>query len=1345
MSAWNKKILKDLNDEQERAVTYGRGPLLIVAGAGTGKTQVITRRIAYLVESKVAKPEEILALTFTEKAALEMEERVDVLVSYGYTEFWISTFHAFGDRILREKALDIGLPPDFQVLSVPEQVIFFREHLFEFPLSYYRPLGNPTRHIQSILNVISRAKDEDISTEKYLDYAQNLEKRAMENPEDEALKEVAVKEKEIARCYKKYQELLANAGKIDFGDQIHLTLKLLREHPSVLKEYQNRFRYLLIDEFQDTNYSQFQLVKLLAKKHRNITVVGDDDQCLPPGTLVKMKKGEKKIEEIKPGEEVITAVGKGYTTYSRVREVFKRKKKTRFLTFYTENDCRVEVTDNHKMFCFIPPVPYKKDFYYVYLMWGTNLGWSIGTTNDVAARLRLERSADKIVALRSFDSEKEARYYEILWSLKYGIPTVCFMKCDGVNICDDLLKNLYQELDVEQGVKVLVNDLGVELGAHHFSLDGVNRGSKARIKIHLEMCYRRNSFKSSRGRTLVNPSVLHNVSLQTSNEKVIEKLKSAGVPMTKAKKGIRVRIASSDLEKAGVMAEYLRKITGGILESKFSLGTLNIQHKPALVIPASNVLRGFYLPVLKGSKVIYDRVVKIKEEVREETVYDLEIERTHNFVANGVLVHNSIYKFRGAAISNILGFIGTYPDAQQVVLTKNYRSPQPILDAAYRLIKYNNPDRLECRNKIDKRLVAVKEDAATVKFFHYDNTLSEAEGVARLIREKVDQNNYNNYKWADFAILVRANNDADPFLRALNMAEIPWRFSGNEGLYDQEEIKLVICFLRALVNLEDSISLYYLAASDIYRMPARDLTLCMNCASKTNYSLFYIFSHLDSLVELNQELTPQSKTIVDRIMQELEDYIKKSVKISTGEIVYQFITRTGFLNRLTKNPSLKNEQKIKNIARFFELVQSSSRILRDNKPAEFVNYLDLLIQAGDNPAVAEAELEADAVNILTIHKAKGLEFPVVIMASLIDGRFPSRLRSEPISLPDELIDEEEIPSSKTFHRQEERRLFYVGMTRAQRELYFTSARDYGGKSIRKPSPFTLEALDLSPAEVPLRKSSALEIIERSGPQKSPEEFERKKISDDEVIRVSHMQIDDYLTCPLKYKYIHILRVPILRHHAIVYGKALHDAVQSYYRYKMQGEKLSLAEVISCFENSWVNEGFISREHEEERLKKGKLTLMSFYEWAEKEEIVPSSIEEKFSFTLHKDRIVGRWDRVDVVGDKVIITDFKSSEVNDKKKADKKAKDSLQLAIYALAYYKIRGKVPSSVRLHFLETGLEGEASLNYDNFDKTIEKIKQASRGIREGNFDAKPNFMACKQCPYKGICLYEDSKKYIW
>ena len=155
-------------------MTHGTGPLLVVAGAGTGKTEVITRRIAWLIATRRAKPSEILALTFTDKAAEEMAVRVDQLVPYGYTDTAISTFHAFGDSLIREYALELGLPTDVRVLSRPEVVIFLREHLFEFELDAYRPLGDPTRFLAALATLFSRCKDEDISPADYLAHADRL-------------------------------------------------------------------------------------------------------------------------------------------------------------------------------------------------------------------------------------------------------------------------------------------------------------------------------------------------------------------------------------------------------------------------------------------------------------------------------------------------------------------------------------------------------------------------------------------------------------------------------------------------------------------------------------------------------------------------------------------------------------------------------------------------------------------------------------------------------------------------------------------------------------------------------------------------------------------------------------------------------------------------------------------------------------------------------------------------------------------------------------------------------------------------------------------------------------------
>jgi DNA helicase-2/ATP-dependent DNA helicase PcrA len=142
-----ERILEGLNEGQAAAVAHDAGPLLIIAGGAAGP--VITRRIAYLIATRRARPSEILALTFTDKAAIEMEERVDTLVPYGYADVHLSTFHAFGDRLIKENAMELGLTPDFRVLTRVEQVIFLRDHLFEFPLVHYRPLGDPTRHLQA--------------------------------------------------------------------------------------------------------------------------------------------------------------------------------------------------------------------------------------------------------------------------------------------------------------------------------------------------------------------------------------------------------------------------------------------------------------------------------------------------------------------------------------------------------------------------------------------------------------------------------------------------------------------------------------------------------------------------------------------------------------------------------------------------------------------------------------------------------------------------------------------------------------------------------------------------------------------------------------------------------------------------------------------------------------------------------------------------------------------------------------------------------------------------------------------------------------------------------------------
>ena len=267
--------LTKLNKEQRAAVVCNKGPLLIVAGAGTGKTTVITQRIVYLIEKGEARPEEILAVTFTEKAAAEMEERVDVLLPYGYVDLWISTFHSFCERILRDYALDIGLPANFKVLDNATSWLLVYRNLDEFNLNYYKSLGNPTKFIQALISHFSHCKDQAIYPEDYLKYAEELKTRD-DMPEDDETERI----KEVAEAYHVYQRLLLENSSLDFGDLINYCLKLFQKRPLILKKYREKFKYILVDEFQDTNWAQYELIKILAEPENNLTVTADDDQAI---------------------------------------------------------------------------------------------------------------------------------------------------------------------------------------------------------------------------------------------------------------------------------------------------------------------------------------------------------------------------------------------------------------------------------------------------------------------------------------------------------------------------------------------------------------------------------------------------------------------------------------------------------------------------------------------------------------------------------------------------------------------------------------------------------------------------------------------------------------------------------------------------------------------------------------------------------------------------------------------------------------------------------------------------------------------------------------------------------
>ncbi len=1033
-------LLEGLSRDQRRAVTHDDGPLLVVAGAGTGKTQVITRRIAWLIATRRARPSEILALTFTDKAAEEMQERVDRLVPYGYADAAISTFHAFGDRVVRESALELGLPSDVRVLTRPETVLFMRERLFDFDLDLYRPLGDPTRFLDALVALFSRCKDEDVDPAAYLAYVDRLvataadaETRAAAPVATSADREAAAaaadlarRQGELARAFARYQELMARAGHVDFGDQVSLALRLVRESPAALERLRARYRYILVDEFQDTNRAQWELVAALAEPDHRLTVVGDDDQ--------------------------------------------------------------------------------------------------------------------------------------------------------------------------------------------------------------------------------------------------------------------------------------------------------------------------------------------------------------------------SIYRFRGAAISNILGFLDRYPEARTVVLRRNYRSRAPILDAAYRLVRFNDPDRLEARAGISKRLVAERRGGrpAPVRHRAFATGSEEADFVASDIARRVAEGAAPR----DHAILVRANADADPFLRALTMAGIPWRFSGASGLYARPEVRLLFAFLRAIADLGSSADVYALAASDVYGLGGTDLTAIVARSRRTNRTLWETLEDVEARPAILR-MAPETRAAAARLVVEVRRYASLAHERPAGEVLYAFLRESGLLARYAAPTSVADEEALLNVARFFEIVRSRAALLEDDRVVHLVPYLSTLVQAGDDPASAELGPDAEAVAVLTVHKAKGLEFPVVYMVGLVAGRFPSTGRRERLEMPEGLADPA-VTTEGDPHVQEERRLFYVGMTRAREELVFTEAADYGGRRTRRVSPFVLEALDLprTADATTAAAPSTLERLARAGaPPATP--LAPARAGTGGPLSLSFYQVDDYLTCPLKYRYVHVLRLPIAPHHAIVYGAALHRAVQEFHRRQAAGETITEGEMVEVFDRAWSNEGFLTREHEEARRAAGRAALLRFRE----RELAagmsaPAYVEKEFSFTLGGDRVRGRWDRVDILpadeagrraadraagcprasrgagqdgapagngaipaldgaagldlvtpmlplgaDERVVITDYKSSDVSDPVQARKRARESLQLSIYALAWLAVTGRPPDEVALHFLETGVVGKAEVDEARLDKARGLIRAAAEGIRAGDFTARPDYVACGYCAFRDVC----------
>jgi len=813
-------LLADLTDDQRAAVTHGEGPLLILAGAGSGKTRVITRRVAYLLQQGV-KPWNILAITFTNKAATEMRSRVEELAPGN--SVWICTFHSLGARLLRQYADRLNIDKNFTIYDTDDRARLVREAMaaLDLPEKKFTP--------EQLASAISKAKNKLLTPGQFERTATNY------------FEQIA------AQVYLGYEKRLRAANGMDFDDLLYLPAMALKTNEEFRRDLDAKFRYILIDEYQDTNLAQYSIARQLAMDHPNLCVVGDPDQCLLPGTLVATPQGNKPIEQMKEGDELITGIGWGRTRPMPIDKVMVNPFKGRVVRVELEGGVVLRATPNHICFSRIEADP---NLHHVYLMWKRGVGYRLGTTS--------RKNHDDAMALAS-----------------------------DIGRLDD------------------------------FSLIS------------------------------------------------------------------RIRLLPS---------------------------------KAFHFTPAGNLRRGMTVPIHVEGRVEERKILSITSEEYEGPVYDLSVPHTHNFVANGMFVHNSIYRWRGSDIKNILDFERDYPDARTITLSKNYRSTPGILDAASTLIANN-------KQRKKKRLITDNGQGEPVRIIAFNDGLEEAESVVLRIKEAAQQ---GRYRYRDHAIFVRINALTRPIESAFVKHGVPFQIVRGLAFYERKENRDVLAYLRLLVNPKDAVSFLRIVNEPTRGIGKTSLEKLSIYAEKMDISLFAAAEQVAMIPEIKGKAATGLRQFF-RLITEL----RAQLHLPPHELIAKLLDESGYRKMLE---GMREEDGTDRLANVEEMITAARQFHEADPTRTLVEFLEQVALASD---VDSWDEEADRVSVMTLHASKGLEFPVVYVLAVEQGLLPHQRSLE---------NDEEM--------EEERRLCFVGMTRAMKELYLCRARI---REFRGQAQYTVES------------------------------------------------------------------------------------------------------------------------------------------------------------------------------------------------------------------------------------------------------------------------------------------------
>ncbi|HWD25391.1 MAG TPA: UvrD-helicase domain-containing protein, partial [Acidimicrobiales bacterium] len=947
-------LLAGLNDPQREAVTHGEGPLLILAGAGSGKTRVLTHRIAYLVASDFARPNEILAITFTNKAAQEMRERVELLVGRRTRAMWVMTFHAACARMLRANADRLGYTRQFTIYDQADARRLVKRCLDELGIDPKR--FTPGAIHTQISDAKNRLRDADAYGKMVGSYF----------------------EQTVADVFRLYERELHRMNAMDFDDLLVQAVNVLELFPEVRERYTTTFRDVLVDEYQDTNHAQYRWLQLLAGEHRNLAVVGDDAQCLLEGTRVTMADGtERPIEDVGPGDAVLSGYGSGDFRPAKVLAVH-RSRRSEGVAITTASGRRVVSTPEHVHFAgyMVGRAP---QLYVTYLMWRKDRGFRVGTTRTytngqvraimaLAVRTTGER-ADATWVVSTHQSEAEARYNETLLSIRYGLPTLPFMarRCPdwkGRSLVADqrLLDRLFADHDTGPGAHRLLTDAGLFFDHPHFQA-GTDTKTEVRCRrLAISLCGDR------RGRT-----PMHRIALfgyDEAGRKTLEDLGLSLRPVRRGSAGWRYETVCKDMAAIQAMADRITTALGDVsIRRAARLGSSPEQlgSNSLPFMPASSVRPGMVMFDDRGG---YDVVESVEPVELDRPVYDLDEEHTHNFIANGIVTHNSIYGFRGADVRNILNFTDDFPDAHVVTLEQNYRSTQTILDAANAVISNN-------RAQKPKSLWTDLGQGDPIKVRGLDDEHAEARFVTGEIQRLADE----GVARSEIAVFYRTNAQSRVLEDTMVRAEIPDQVIGGTKFYERAEIKDAIAYLTVLVNPADAGAFTRIVNSPRRGIGSTSLSRVLSFANTMGITIWEAASEPEQVPNLGVPAVKSLRRFMG-MMHLLRERAESGVPIAG--LLQEVLRETGYLAALEAERTIEAQGRIENLE---EVVNVASEY--DAADTEQAPSLDEFLQ--QVALVADADSRSDdegLVTLMTLHNAKGLEYPLVFIIGCEEGVFP---------------------------------------------------------------------------------------------------------------------------------------------------------------------------------------------------------------------------------------------------------------------------------------------------------------------------------------------------------------------